>query len=84
MSCQIRKMKMMAAAGCQERPTNPEAVKCFQNDLAKLQAERIRQDSMWQTPVTKAEGGVNISIRSANESFGYNTNNSLISNQGPW
>lgn len=82
MSCQIRKMKIMAAAGCQERPTNPESVKIFQNDLAKLQAERVRQDAMWEMPV-KGGGDANTSNHNANKVIYYNTSNFLVSNQGP-
>ncbi len=84
MSCQIRKMKMMAAAGCQERSTNPESVKQFNDQLAKIQAERARQDAMWNEAVPKSECGVNKLNCTQNTITGYNTKNFLISNQGPW
>ena len=83
MSCQIRKMKIMAAAGCQERPNNPEAVKSFNQDLAKLQAERARQDLMWQEPVSKSECGVNNLNCNVNKSYDYNAKNVSFLNQGP-
>ncbi len=79
MSCQIRKMKMMAASGCQERPNNPEAVKDFQNRLAQLQQERAKQDSMWDTPISSHENVVNNSTNTS-KPF-YNAKHSQVSNQ---
>ena len=49
MSCQIRKTRLMAQAGCSEKPTNPQARAEFDSKLAQLQAERVRQDTMWST-----------------------------------
>jgi hypothetical protein len=54
MSCQIRKMKMMAAASCNERPTDSQCAKEVSSKLAQLQAERARQDQMW-TAAPKSE-----------------------------
>ena len=63
-------------------PKTEEAVKAFQTDLAKLQAERARQDAMWQTPI-KADDGANIVNHTVNKVVCYNTNNFSILNQGP-
>lgn len=49
MSCQIRKMKMMAAASCEERSPQTHCAKEVSNNYQKMMAERARQDSMWQT-----------------------------------
>ena len=54
MSCQIRKMKMMAAASCNERPSDTQCAKEVASKLAQLQAERARQDQMW-TAAPKSE-----------------------------
>ena len=80
MSCQIRKMKMMAAAGCQERPTNAEAVKDFQIRFSQLQQERAKQDAMWEAPKSAHEIGVNNSTNT--KELSYTSKYSLISKQG--
>ena len=52
MSCQVRKMKMMAAASCSERAPETLCGKEVANKLAHMQAERERQDQMWTTAST--------------------------------
>jgi acid phosphatase class B len=57
MSCQVRKMKMMAAASCNERPAETQCAKEVASKLAQLQAERARQDEMW-TGAPKSESSI--------------------------
>ena len=52
MSCQLRKMKAMAQSGCQEKCVDSQANREFQDRLAKMQAERAKQDTMWDTNYT--------------------------------
>lgn len=51
MSCQLRKMKMMAAASCDTRAPETQCGKEVATALAKMQAERARQDQMWTEPI---------------------------------
>ena len=52
MSCQLRKMKMMAAASCEARPADTQGAKEVAARLQQMQAERAKQDQMWTaTPV---------------------------------
>ena len=55
MSCQLRKMKMMAAASCDARAPDTQSAKEVAAKLAQMQAERARQDQMWNPPQTKSE-----------------------------
>lgn len=55
MSCQIRKMKMMAAASCEPRAPETACGKEVASNLQKMMAERSRQDSMWSAPAPAAE-----------------------------
>ena len=45
-------MKMMAAASCNERPPETQCAKEVANKLSQLQAERERQDKLWNPPTT--------------------------------
>lgn len=54
MSCQIRKMKMMAAASCDTRTPETKCGKEVATRLAQMQAERTRQDQLWN-PAAKSE-----------------------------
>ena len=54
MSCQVRKMKMMAAASCNERSAESLCAKEVASKLAQLQAERARQDQLWTQPISKS------------------------------
>ncbi len=58
MSCQLRKMKAMAQSGCQERCVDSQTNKDFQDRLAKMQAERAKQDSMWTTTSSESQTSV--------------------------
>lgn len=51
MSCQLRKMKMMAAASCENKSPETACGKEVASKLAQMQAERAKQDQMWTTPV---------------------------------
>jgi hypothetical protein len=50
MSCYIRKTRMMAGSQCDAR-TDPNASKELQGNMARMMAERDRQDAMWSQPV---------------------------------
>ena len=58
MSCQLRKMKAMAQSGCQEKCVDSQANREFQDRLAKMQAERAKQDTMWDTTTTSNTNSV--------------------------
>lgn len=51
MSCQIRKMKLMAAASCNERAPETKCAKEVQGNFQKMLAEREKQDKMWDNSV---------------------------------
>ena len=51
MSCQIRKMRMMSSGTCEPRPATGASAEMAAK-LAQMQAERGRQDQMWQTTKT--------------------------------
>lgn len=48
-------MKMMAAASCDARSSDTQSAKEVAAKLAQMQAERARQDQMWNMPQTKYE-----------------------------
>lgn len=54
MSCQLRKMKAMAQSGCREKCVDSQANRDFQDRLAKMQAERAKQDTMWDTTASSS------------------------------
>ena len=55
MSCQIRKMRMMSSSGtCEPRPQGTAATEMAAR-LAQMQAERGRQDQMWQPTTATSE-----------------------------
>ena len=55
MSCHIRKMRMMSSsATCEPRPTTGASTEMAAR-LAQMQAERGRQDQMWQPTTTTSE-----------------------------
>ena len=45
---------MMAHAGLCEKPADPKGKAEFDSKLAQMQAERNKQDQMWQTTTTIA------------------------------
>jgi hypothetical protein len=47
---------MMAHAGLCEKPADPKAKAEFDSKLAQMQAERTKQDQMWQTTPTPVYG----------------------------
>jgi hypothetical protein len=59
MSCQLRKMKMMAAASCDARAPETQCGKEVAARLAQIQAERIRQDQMWTEPIKSEPASAN-------------------------
>ena len=59
MSCQVRKMKMMAAASCDARAPETQCGKEVATALAKMQAERARQDQMWTEPIKSVPASAN-------------------------
>ena len=54
MSCQIRKMRMMSSGTCEPRPQGAAATEMAAK-LAQMQAERGRQDQMWQATTVTSE-----------------------------
>lgn len=54
MSCQVRKMKMMAAASCNQRSPETQCAKEVAAKLQQIQAERAKQDQMWQQEPIKS------------------------------
>jgi hypothetical protein len=50
MSCYIRKTRIMAGSQCDAR-TDPNVSKELQGNMARMMAERDRQDAMWSQPV---------------------------------
>lgn len=55
MSCQIRKMRMMSSSGTCERQPQGAAATEMAAKLAQMQAERGRQDQMWQATTVTSE-----------------------------
>jgi hypothetical protein len=67
MSCQLRKMKMMAAASCEQRAPQTQCAKEVQGNFQKMLAEREKQDKMWEQPLTKSTPTENTSKISTNQ-----------------
>ena len=76
----------MAQSGCQERCSDSQANKDFQDRLSKMQAERAKQDTMWtsistgsnesQTSIQPTESislGVKSNTQTPYHAYDYNT-----------
>jgi hypothetical protein len=66
MSCRIRRTQMMAQGSC-EKPVNPTLKKELDTKLAQIQAERMKQDQMWNSTVLKTEVPSNAPIPNVTE-----------------
>ena len=70
MSCQLRKMKMMAAASCDARAPETQCGKEVAANLAKMQAERARQDQMWTEPIKSEPASANNTVSRTPTKYG--------------